>query len=36
VLIAANSLINKDVEMNSVMMGVPAVKISDNGSIGYV
>ncbi|MBS3992575.1 MAG: serine acetyltransferase [Bacteroidetes bacterium] len=36
VLIAANSLIIKDVEMNSVMMGVPAVKISDNGSIGYV
>lgn len=36
VLVAANSLVNIDVDKNSVMMGVPAVKISNKGSIGYL
>jgi serine O-acetyltransferase len=36
VLIAACSLIIKDVELSSVMSGVPAVKISSKGSKGYI
>lgn len=36
VLIGACSLVVKDVESNSVMLGVPAVKISENGSKGYI
>ncbi|WP_136669297.1 serine O-acetyltransferase [Flavobacterium sp. H122] len=35
-LIGACSLINNDVEDNSVMVGVPAVKISEKGSKGYI
>lgn len=36
VLVAACSLIIKDVESDSVMSGVPAVKISSKGSKGYI
>lgn len=36
VLIGANSLINKNVSQNAVMLGVPAVAISVNGSEGYI
>ena len=36
VLIGACSLVNTDVEANSVMLGVPAVQISDKGSKGYI
>jgi serine O-acetyltransferase len=36
VLIGACSLVNKDVEAGSVMLGSPAVKISDKGSKGYI
>ena len=36
VLISACSLIIKDVESNSVMSGVPAVKISSKSSKGYI
>lgn len=35
-LLGANSLINSDVSNNSVMVGVPAIKISDNSSLGYI
>jgi serine O-acetyltransferase len=36
VLIGANSLVNSDVETYSVMLGVPAVKLSNKGSEGYI
>lgn len=36
VLIGACSLVNCDVEDNSVMVGVPAVKVSEKGSKGYI
>lgn len=36
VLIAACSLINSDVLPNSVMIGVPAIAVSDKGSKGYI
>ncbi|KGO89420.1 serine O-acetyltransferase [Flavobacterium suncheonense] len=36
VLIGACSLVNKDVESGSVMLGNPAVKISEKGSKGYI
>lgn len=36
VLIGACSLVNTDVEANCVMLGVPAVKISEKGSKGYI
>lgn len=36
VLIAACSLVNTDVEGNSVMMGVPAIKVSNKSSEGYI
>lgn len=36
VLIGACSLVNTDVDSNSVMLGVPAVKISEKGSKGYI
>jgi serine O-acetyltransferase len=36
VLIGACSLVNTDVEANYVMLGVPAVKISEKGSKGYI
>jgi len=35
-LIAANSLVNKDVPDNAVVMGVPAEIVNYNGSEGYV
>lgn len=35
-LIGANSLVNTDVEPYSVMLGNPAVKISEKGSKGYI
>lgn len=36
VLVSANSLVTRDVEDNSVMLGVPAVRVSDKGAWGYV
>jgi serine O-acetyltransferase len=36
VLIGACSLVTTDVAENSVMLGVPAVKISENSSDGYI
>lgn len=36
VLIGACSFINKDIEANSVMLGNPAIKISDKSSKGYI
>lgn len=36
VLIGACSLVNNDVESSSVMLGVPAVRISEKGSKGYI
>lgn len=36
VLIGACSLVNTSVESNSVMLGVPAIKISDKSSKGYI
>lgn len=36
VVIGACSLVTTDVEENAVMLGVPAVKVSDKGSKGYV
>ena len=36
VLIAACSLVTTDVEENSVMMGVPAIKVSNKSSEGYI
>lgn len=36
VLIGACSLVNTDVEASSVMLGVPAIKISANSSKGYI
>ena len=36
VLIGACSLVNKDVVANSVMLGVPAVKVSEKSSQGYI
>jgi serine O-acetyltransferase len=36
VLIGACSFINKDVEMNSVMLGNPVIKISNKSSKGYI
>jgi serine O-acetyltransferase len=36
VLIGACSLVNSDVEENSVMLGVPAIKISEKSSEGYI
>jgi serine O-acetyltransferase len=36
VLIGACSLVNSDVEENSVMLGVPAIKISNKGSFNYI
>ncbi|MFI0427682.1 MAG: serine acetyltransferase, partial [Flavobacterium sp.] len=36
VLIAACSLVNKDVETNGVVLGVPAIRVSEKGSEGYI
>lgn len=36
VVIGANSLVNKNVESNITVVGVPAKKISDNSSSGYI
>lgn len=36
VLIGACSLVNTDVATNSVMLGVPAIMISDKGTEGYI
>lgn len=36
VLIGACSLVNSNVEDNAVMLGVPAIKISDKSSEGYI
>ena len=36
VLIAACSLVNKDIETNSVVLGIPAIKISEKSSEGYI
>ena len=36
VLIGACSLVNTNVDDNDVMLGVPAIKISDKGSKGYI
>jgi serine O-acetyltransferase len=36
VLIAACSLVNTHVSSNSVMLGVPAVKVSEKSSEGYI
>lgn len=36
VVIGACSLVNSNVSSNSVMVGVPAIKISEKGSEGYV
>lgn len=36
VLIGACSLVNTNVESNNVMLGVPAVKVSEKGSEGYI
>ncbi len=36
VVIGACSLVNSNVEPNSVMLGVPAVKIAEKGSEGYI
>lgn len=36
VLIGACSLVNTTVEDNAVMLGVPAIKISEKGSVGYI
>lgn len=36
VLIGACSLVNSNVESDSIMLGVPAVKISDKSSKGYI
>jgi serine O-acetyltransferase len=36
VLVGACSLINTNVDSNSVMLGVPAVKIQNKGSEGYI
>lgn len=36
VLIGACSLVNSDVAANSVMLGVPAIMISDKGAEGYI
>ncbi|MUU77644.1 serine O-acetyltransferase [Winogradskyella endarachnes] len=35
-VIGANSLVTKDVESNSTVLGVPAVKVSDRNSNGYI
>lgn len=36
VVVGACSLINSNVYENSVMLGVPAIKVSDKGSKGYI
>lgn len=36
VLVGSCSLVTKDVEEFAVMMGVPAYKVSDKGSVGYI
>ncbi|MFC0605114.1 serine O-acetyltransferase [Winogradskyella pulchriflava] len=36
VVIGANSMVNKNVEDNSTVLGVPAKKISDKSSDGYI
>ncbi len=36
VLIAACSLVNTDVDGNSIMIGVPAIKVSNKSSEGYI
>lgn len=36
VLIGACSLVNSNVSANSVMLGVPAIKISEKGAEGYI
>lgn len=36
VLIAACSLVNTDAEANSLMIGVPAIKVSNKSSEGYI
>ncbi len=36
VLIGACSLVNTNIEENSVMLGVPAIKVSEKGSEGYI
>ena len=35
-VIGANSFVNSDTEENAVMIGVPAIKINNNGSKEYV
>lgn len=36
VLIGACSLVNTDVNSNAIMLGVPAIQITDKGSEGYI
>ena len=36
VLIAACSLVNTNATSNSVMLGVPAIKVSEKSSEGYI
>jgi serine O-acetyltransferase len=36
ILIGANSFVNSDVNDNGVVLGVPAIRISDKGSEGYI
>jgi serine O-acetyltransferase len=36
VLIAACSLVNTNIKANSIVMGVPAIAVSDKGSNGYI
>ena len=36
VLIGACSLVNSNVDINSVMLGVPAIKVSEKSSEGYI
>ena len=36
VLIAACSLVNTNVSFNSIMLGVPAIKVSEKSSEGYI
>lgn len=35
-VIGANSFVNKDVDINTTVLGVPAKKISDNTSVDYI
>jgi len=36
VVVGANTFVNKDIEPNVTVLGVPAKKISDNGSVDYI